>query len=422
VHLQDSVLGLSSLSPNPGLSTSYAALIQAAFRDRFWANNTQKITYNASGVPTVNAGAPTTDLTNPLFHTEFSQMEANFSLFFGIALQVYQMTLLADDSKFDQFLEGAPGVLLTAQEERGFELFALSGCGACHENPEFTAHAQRLIQFISSPNQNPSAAIGVERQVKFGDSYVDEGIYNIGVRPTGEDIGRGGRTAPGFDTRPAKQRLAKDGSFPLSFTELAVALRDGKLPLDTGDHTALAEFVPPLPTTARAIKRTEMVKGAFKVPTLHNIEVLGPFFHNGSVATLSQVIDFYARGGNFPATNARELHPAIIQIPTLQFGFDEITPPLPPEAVHESIVSFLLTLTDERVKEESGVFDRPQIFIPNWVPAPGEPGVVDPNFEGSGESFAEIPAVGTGGREAFGVDGNGNRVFPPIGSFMDLVQ
>jgi len=41
-------------------------------------------------------------------------------------------------------------------------------------------------------------------------------------------------------------------------------------------------------------------KGRFKVPTLRNVELLGPFYHNGGQATLRQVIDFYNRGGDFP--------------------------------------------------------------------------------------------------------------------------
>ena len=37
--------------------------------------------------------------------------------------------------------------------------------------------------------------------------------------------------------------------------------------------------------------------GRFRAPTLRNIEVTGPYMHDGSVATLSEVIDNYARGG-----------------------------------------------------------------------------------------------------------------------------
>ena len=42
----------------------------------------------------------------------------------------------------------------------------------------------------------------------------------------------------------------------------------------------------------------DAVDGAFKVPSLRNIELTGPYFHNGGSATLEQVIEFYNRGGD----------------------------------------------------------------------------------------------------------------------------
>jgi cytochrome c peroxidase len=38
--------------------------------------------------------------------------------------------------------------------------------------------------------------------------------------------------------------------------------------------------------------------GAFRTPSLRNIELTAPYFHDGSAATLADVIRFYARGGN----------------------------------------------------------------------------------------------------------------------------
>jgi cytochrome c peroxidase len=37
--------------------------------------------------------------------------------------------------------------------------------------------------------------------------------------------------------------------------------------------------------------------GRFKAPTLRNIAVTGAYMHDGSVETLEEVIDIYARGG-----------------------------------------------------------------------------------------------------------------------------
>lgn len=41
--------------------------------------------------------------------------------------------------------------------------------------------------------------------------------------------------------------------------------------------------------------------GKFKAPTLRNVELTGPYMHDGSIATLDEVIDHYARGGRLVA-------------------------------------------------------------------------------------------------------------------------
>lgn len=46
------------------------------------------------------------------------------------------------------------------------------------------------------------------------------------------------------------------------------------------------------------IHNVASMKGAFKTPTLRDIELTAPYFHNGSAATLNQVVGHYARGGD----------------------------------------------------------------------------------------------------------------------------
>ena len=41
----------------------------------------------------------------------------------------------------------------------------------------------------------------------------------------------------------------------------------------------------------------ETDRGAFKTPTLRNVEWTGPYMHDGSLPTLAAVVDFYRRGG-----------------------------------------------------------------------------------------------------------------------------
>jgi cytochrome c peroxidase len=37
--------------------------------------------------------------------------------------------------------------------------------------------------------------------------------------------------------------------------------------------------------------------GAFRTPSLRNIELTGPYMHDGSLRSLEEVIEFYAQGG-----------------------------------------------------------------------------------------------------------------------------
>ena len=53
-------------------------------------------------------------------------------------------------------------------------------------------------------------------------------------------------------------------------------------------------------TVAQNPGAIDNVQGLFKTPGLRNIEFTGPYQHNGGQSTLEQVIDFYARGGDFP--------------------------------------------------------------------------------------------------------------------------
>jgi len=39
-------------------------------------------------------------------------------------------------------------------------------------------------------------------------------------------------------------------------------------------------------------------RGAFKTPTLRNVARTGPYMHDGSMATLEEVVRYYSRGGD----------------------------------------------------------------------------------------------------------------------------
>ena len=74
--------------------------------------------------------------------------------------------------------------------------------------------------------------------------------------------------------------------------------------------------------------------GKFRAPTLRNIALTAPYMHDGSIATLDEVIEFYARGGNVAESPNPYRSPFIKSF--------AIT-----EEEKAALVAFLQSLTDE---------------------------------------------------------------------------
>ena len=155
-----------SNAPANGLNTDYVTMIQAAFQPTWWNSNA-----------VVDAGGNFLHTGTPQNTNEYSMMEYNFSMFWGVAIQAYEATLVSDSSRFDQFMEG-DHTALTALEQRGLDRFTgKGGCSHCHNGAEFTDAAVSSIQ-----------SRGVVEQLLNG-SWHDVGFHNIGVRPTTDDLG-----------------------------------------------------------------------------------------------------------------------------------------------------------------------------------------------------------------------------------------
>jgi cytochrome c peroxidase len=107
--------------------------------------------------------------------------------------------------------------------------------------------------------------------------------------------------------------------------------------------------------------------GSAKVPALRNVELTGPYFHNGGKLTLRQVVNFYAHGGDFPVTNGPHRDFNIVDL-------DHDAQSVLGSADRIALTAFLLSLTDERVAHEQGPFDRPEIFLPVDGRAPDNAG------------------------------------------------
>ncbi len=56
------------------------------------------------------------------------------------------------------------------------------------------------------------------------------------------------------------------------------------------------------------IRKVAAMKGAFKTPTLRDIELTAPYFHDGSAATLRDVVEHYDRGGDDHSNLSPEVH------------------------------------------------------------------------------------------------------------------
>lgn len=238
VHPEDSVLGSLSQSPQKGLRIgSYTDMIRDAFHSRWW-QSPKLLRLDAQGAVTVvtqEDDDPTTQ--------EYTLMQHNFALFFGLAVQMYEATLVADDSRYDQFMDGNPAAI-SPQAVAGVDLFRnqLRGqCINCHEGAEMTGAAVRQVRASPTRIRDGQAA--------------DRGFNNTSVLDTIQDLALG----------------AKD-------------------PLGNWLST-VKRLVPPPPEPI-------VVDGAFKVPGLRNVELTAPYFHNGGHLDLAAVIEFYSHGGD----------------------------------------------------------------------------------------------------------------------------
>ncbi len=339
VHPEDSKLGGFRSITGYGLTISYEDLIRKAFHKKWWG-------YEG------------------LVDGEFAQIEANFSLFWGLAIQLYEATLVADRTAFDRFAQGNDNAL-NARQKLGLEMFLTKGkCINCHAGPEFTGASVR--QRACQPDGNEEA---IERML-MGDNnpaVYDGGFYNIGVRPTFEDLAVGADLA----------------GFPLSFSRQEV---NGPKIDDFCFNPDNFEIPGPIVPGERVA-----VDGAFKVPTVRNVQLTAPYFHNGGHATLTQVVEFYDRGGDFPDLNRENLDP---DIQPIGFSREE----------ERALVAFMKwALTDWRVNTERAPFDHPELLVPNGHPI-DETEVIDSDGDGNADDdWLRIPEVGRNGRPAEGL-------------------
>ena len=428
VHWSDSVLGaLSSSSPEnlqPGLKTSYETLVKQAFNQQYWS-------YSRLG-----------EFGKPVEGVPYSQMEANFSLFFGLAIQLYVSTLISDESPFDKSARDDKNqpISLTEAQLRGLEQFRVNLCSHCHIGPNFSAasvnanaatnltHPEAFGEptFFISTTTNVVNRIPLLVRDAAVTAFFDTGFASTGVTKESADIGLGGVDDFGNPLSFSRQYLQhlvgnKDKvldadvtkvracdfqeEFAVNFQPPYVATSlftpaDGikPQPQDTKNCFLSAKSNAFLPTVNSAKaelsnpntkKMVAEVNASFKIPSLRNVELTGPYMHNGGMATLEQVVEFYTRGGNY-TNNAKQVT-RVFPLPRLAFT----------EQNRKDLIEFLKSLTDDRVRYEKAPFDHPEIVIPHGHEgnqATATSNALDPKL--AKDEFMHIPAVGEAGTTA----------------------
>lgn len=425
VAATDSRLGIHRHVSGKGLNKTYSQLIRTAFDSKWW----RAVGKWRRGTGT-QAGMLIADST-----AGFTQQELNFSMFWGISIMLYESTLrsVPGDSPFDRHAAGAAAFAANSPEMRGMQLFTgKAQCASCHDGPLFSKAAKHVEGGVINPALDRSL---VERMPGAHEAsepaFYDEGFYNIGVTPSVADLGLGARDPWGNPLSLSRQFLQQT-PFP---TTLAGQSYVDSFKVDPCTfESPLTENAPELCTPESELPflvpaaQRHAVDGSFKTPSLRNVGLTAPYFHNGGYATLESVIQFYNRGGNRrgndptkddappPPPVPGEIPLAAEELPQLldfdetsgtgQFGNAEavanqgrgsnLAPDikelgLTPAEISD-LAAFLLTLTDDRVRCDMAPFDHPQLPIPH--------GHLEPAGTATGKAtdlFEVLPAVGASG-------------------------
>ena len=160
----------------------------------------------------------------------------------GVAIAAYERTLIAGNSKFDQWYYGGDTMALSRHEIKGFELFTgKAKCSTCH-----TINSDYAL-------------------------FTDNLFHNTGI---------GWEASMGKKQATQKVQLAP-GVF-VDVKQSIITSFSAKMSTDVGRY---------------AVTRDPDDRWKYKTPTLRNIELTAPYMHDGSLATLDDVIDFYSMGG-----------------------------------------------------------------------------------------------------------------------------
>jgi len=195
------------------------------------------------------------------------------------AMATYERTLVSFDSRFDHFIAGDANAI-SDSAKRGWELFNTKArCNLCH------------------------ALTDKQRDVTV---FTDNDFHNIGVGILRHHVG------------PLAQQAERD-------------LAQGHL--ESIDAAAITSEMSVLGRFLITKKQSDIA--SFKTPDLRNILVTGPYFHDGSMQTLWDVVDHYNKGDG-------------VSDPWLD---EDMQPLALTESEIEDLVAFLASLTSPQYQK-----------------------------------------------------------------------
>jgi cytochrome c peroxidase len=195
------------------------------------------------------------------------------------AIASYERTQFSFDSPFDHFVAGDP-TAISESAKRGWELFNTKArCNKCHA--------------LNEDKRDPTF-------------FMDKDFHNIGV----------GIVRHNVVALACKAEQEVDSGQLTDVDQAAIQ----------SETSVVGRFL---------VTRKESDIASFKTPTLRNVLVTAPYFHDGSQATLWDVVDHYNHGDG-----------------TMNPWLDEDMQPLAlSEGEIDDVVAFLATLTSSQYQE-----------------------------------------------------------------------
>ncbi|MEQ1545218.1 cytochrome c peroxidase [Methyloglobulus sp.] len=216
---------------------------------------------------------------NGLFEKVFNEPPGMETI--GMAIASYQRTLNSANSPFDRWYFGKDENALSAKAQRGFQLFTgKAQCSQCH-------------------------TISKEYAL-----FTDNNLHNTGI---------GYADAMSDKTPNPSQRVQVSPGVYVDVASNVIASVAEPKANDLGRYE---------------VTQNPQDRWRYKTPSLRNVQLTAPYMHNGSIASLREVVEFYNRGG----IANENLDPLIKPLHLTRTEIDDLT-------------AFLDTLTGDNVEE-----------------------------------------------------------------------